>query len=195
MGRPRQRTPELRERIVVVAQATLAQRGVAGFTTKQIAEDADTSVPSIYELFGDKSGLIRELFVVGFQQLAGALSAVPVTSDARSDFGALIRCYRSFAQANPGLIKVMFSEPFADFRPGAGDVAAADTSRRIILRVVRRCVDAGVMMADPVDAAHVVLALVQGLAAQEAAGRLGRSRASCDRRWELAIGQLLGSTR
>jgi AcrR family transcriptional regulator len=191
MGRPRQRTPELRDRIIVAAQATLARTGAQGFTTKQVADDAATSVPAIYELFGDKAGLIRELFLLGFRRLAEALAAVPVTTDPGVDLAMLARAYRMFARTNPGLIKVMFAEPFADFRPTAEDIVSADTSRRIILRVVRRCVDAGLIDADPIDVAHVVLATVQGMAAQEAAGWLGKSRASCDRRWELAIAQLV----
>ena len=195
MGRPRQRTPELRDRVIVAAQTTLAQRGVQGFTTKHVADDAGTSVPAIYELFGDKAGLVRELFFAGFRQLAAALATVAVTPDARADLAALVRSYRAFARAYPGLTKVMFSEPFADFQPTPSDIAAADTSRRVLLRVVRRCVASGAINADPVDAAHVALATVQGLALQEAAGWLGRSRASCDRRWELAIAQLVGSTR
>jgi hypothetical protein len=45
--------------------------------------------------------------------------------------------------------------------------------------------------ADATDVAHVVLALVQGLALQESAGWLGTSRASVDRRWHLAVDTLL----
>ena len=37
------------------------------------------------------------------------------------------------------------------------------------------------------DIAHVLLALVQGLAAQERAGWLGTSKASIGRRWSLAL--------
>jgi hypothetical protein len=52
---------------------------------------------------------------------------------------------------------------------------------------VRRCIDAGILSGQETDIAHVLLALAQGLAAQEAAGWLGTSQASVDRRWELAI--------
>jgi hypothetical protein len=56
---------------------------------------------------------------------------------------------------------------------------------------VRRCRQAGLFRGDDTDVAHVLLALVQGLSAQEGAGWLGTSRASRDRRWDLAIGALL----
>jgi hypothetical protein len=41
------------------------------------------------------------------------------------------------------------------------------------------------------DIAHVLLALAQGLAAQEIAGWLGTSPASVQRRWDLAIRAVL----
>jgi AcrR family transcriptional regulator len=47
----------------------LATEGVAGFTTRRLAAAASTSTPAVYELFGDKAGLLRELFYEGFRQL------------------------------------------------------------------------------------------------------------------------------
>jgi hypothetical protein len=44
---------------------------------------------------------------------------------------------------------------------------------------------------DATDVSHVLLALCQGLAAQEAGGWLGTSAASADRRWELAVEAVL----
>lgn len=187
MPRVKQRTPELRDHLLLAAEATLARQGVEGFTTKQIATDAASSVPAIYELFGDKNGLLRELFFVGFRQLAAVVAAVPSSDDPRSDVVALARAYRAFSLAHPSLSKLMFSQPFATFAPTVDDIAAADTSRRTLVKAVRRCIDTGVVRGDPVDASHVLLALVQGLIAQETAGWLGKGKASCDRRWDLAL--------
>ena len=57
MPRPKQRTPELRDRMLQVAVATLTAEGAGGLTTRRIAEQARTSTPAVYELFGDKAGL------------------------------------------------------------------------------------------------------------------------------------------
>ena len=187
MPRLKLRTPELRDHVLLDAEATLARDGVEGFTTNRIATDAATSVPAIYEMFGDKNGLLRELFFVGFRKLAAAVAAVPSSDDPRSDVVALARAYRVFSLAHPSLSKLMFSQPFASFAPTADDLAAADTSRRALLKAVRRCIDAGVVHGDPIDVSHVLLALVQGLIAQETAGWLGKGKASCDRRWDVAL--------
>jgi len=56
---------------------------------------------------------------------------------------------------------------------------------------VRRCVTAGVISGDETDIAHVIVAMAQGLAGQEKAGWLGSTRASMDRRWDLAITAVL----
>ena len=63
--------------------------------------------------------------------------------------------------------------------------------RELVVGRVRRCVDAGVLAGDATDIAHVLVALAQGLAAQEAAGWLGTSAASIERRWALAVDAVL----
>jgi hypothetical protein len=81
----------------------------------------------------------------------------------------------------------MFSRPFADFDPGPDELVAGSSVREFIVAKVRHGIDAGVLAGDATDIAHVLVALTQGLAAQENAGWLGTSTASVDRRWSLAI--------
>ena len=78
MPRAKQRTPELRDRLLEVAIATLAEEGIARFTTRRVAERAGTSVPAVYELFDDKAGLVRAMFFEGFRLLGAELAKVPV---------------------------------------------------------------------------------------------------------------------
>jgi AcrR family transcriptional regulator len=193
--RPKQRTPELRDRVLRVALDVLAEDGVAGLTTRAVAARAGTSVPAIYELFGDKAGLVRELFVEGFRRLADRMVAVGVTDDPRDDLLRLIAAYRRFVRDSPTLADVMFSKPFAAMGPGPDGVAAGVTAREAVVDAVRRAIDGGVVAGDPVDVAHVLLALAQGLVAQEAAGWLGRSPESVERRWALALDATLDGLR
>jgi hypothetical protein len=85
----------------------------------------------------------------------------------------------------------MFSRPFADFDPGPSELKAGSAVREFIVERVRRCIAAGVIGGNETDIAHVLLALAQGLAAQETAGWLGTSKASIDRRWALAVRAVL----
>src|SRR5258705_11515046 len=119
MPRAKQRTPELRDRLLEVAIATLSEEGIARFTTRRVAERAGTSVPAVYELFGDKAGLVRAMFFEGFRLLGGELAKVPVTADPVADLERLGSAFRLFCPADPPLAAGTFSRPFAGFEAGA----------------------------------------------------------------------------
>jgi AcrR family transcriptional regulator len=190
--RAKQRTSALRDHILRVAVAKLARDGVAGFTTREVAREAETSTPAVYELFGDKTGLIRAVFFAGFRLLGHRFDRLDESSDPRADLVRVIETFRAFLRDNPVLADLMFSRPFADFDPGPAELQAGSAVREFVVARVRRCIDAGVLRGDETDAAHVLLAVVQGMAAQETAGWLGTSKASVDRRWELAAAAVLG---
>ena len=187
MPRAKQRTPELRDHVLRVAVGMLADEGVAGFTTRRVAREAHTSPPAVYELFGDKAGLVREMFFEGFRLLRRRFDQLADGDDPRAALVGVIRSIRMFVRENPVLSEVMFSRPFADFDPGPSEAKAGSAVRMFVVERVRRCIDAGLLAGDETDIAHVLVSMTQGLAATEVAGWLGTSRASVDRRWDLAI--------
>jgi AcrR family transcriptional regulator len=194
MPRPKQRTPELRDSVLSAALELLAREGVAGFTARSVARAAHTSTPAVYELFGDKGGLVRELFFAGFRVLREQLETLAESGShdgARLELVAMLARYRAFIRENPVLAEVMFSRPFSAFDPSEDERAAGESVRVFVIERVRRCVEAGVLVGDETDLAHVIVALVQGLALAENARRLGTSSESIERRWNLAIDGLL----
>ena len=164
---------------------------MAGFTTRSVARAAQTSTPAVYELFGDKGGLVREVFFEGFRLLRAHLETLADSDEPLTDLVALLALYRGFMRESQVLSEVMFSRPFTDFRPGESELEASSSVRIFIVERVRRCIDAGLLRGDDTDIAHALVALTQGLAAAENARRLGRTQASIDRRWALAIDALL----
>ena len=195
MPRVKQRTPALKARVLEVAIETLAADGVAGFTTRKVAAAAETSTNAVYELFGDRAGLVRDVFFEGFRLLRREFDQLPETADPRADLLAVLDASRAFARSNPKLADLMFSRPFADFDPGPDDIEAGAQTRSFVMARVHRCIDAGIVAGDPTDIAHVLLAVVQGLTAQQRAGWLGTSAASIDRRWALALDATLAGLR
>jgi AcrR family transcriptional regulator len=189
--RPKQRTDALRERALASALAVLDEEGVAGLTTRTVARRANASVPAIYEVFGDKSGLIREVFFEGFRMLGDDLAAVPQAASPLEGLRHLADAFREFIVANPVLAEIMFSRPFADFDPGPEELAAGEAVRDIFLDRIRRCLDEGALAGDAVDIAHVLLAMAKGLAVQEAGCWLGTTARSVERRWRLGVHALL----
>jgi AcrR family transcriptional regulator len=193
--RAKQRTPELRDHVLQVAVGILAAGGPTGFTTRKVAQQAGTSTPAVYELFGDKAGLVREMFFAGFRLLQSQFGPLAESGDPLGDLAAVIKAFRTFACANPALAELIFARPFADFDPGPAELEAGRAVREFIVARVRRAAGAGLLGGAETDIAHVLLALAQGLAAQENAGWLGTSEASRDRRWDLAIRAVLEGLR
>lgn len=187
MPRPKQRTNALRERGVASALAVLADEGVAGLTTRAVARRANASVPAIYEVFGDKSGLIREVFFAGFRLLGDELAQVPAAADPLENLRRVCETFRQFVLANPVLAQTMFSRPFVDFAPTADDHKAGLRVSKVFVQHARAAVDAGLLAGDPTDIAHLVFAFVEGLAAAESGKRLGGSKQSVARRWQLGL--------
>ncbi len=169
----------------------LGSEGVAGFTTRKVAREAETSTPAVYELFGDKAGLVREVFFEGFRRLRRRFDQLEESDDPTVDLVRVIETFRVFLRENPVLADVMFTRPFADFDPGPAELRAGGAVREFIVARVRRCIDAGIVSGEETDIAHVLVALAQGMAAQETAGWLGTSEVSVDRRWDLAVRAVL----
>ena len=191
MPRAKERTPELRDHVLAAAVELLADYGAAGLTARSLAARAETSAPALYELFGDKSGVVREVYFEGFRRLLADLTATAETDDPLSDLWSLATAYRRFVRVHRELAEVMFSRPFTDFSPGPEELAATGSVRVLIVGRVRRCIEAGRLRGDETDVAHVFVALIQGMAFAEAAGRLGTSTESIERRWRLAFGTVL----
>jgi AcrR family transcriptional regulator len=193
--RPKQRTTALRERGVASALALLAEQGPTGLTTRTVARRAEASVPAIYEVFGDKSGLIREVFFEGFRMLGDELAALPPAADPVTGLRRACDAFRRFVLANPVLAQVMFSRPFTDFEPTAEDNKAGLRVSKFFVHHARLAVDAGLLAGNPVDIAHLFFAFAEGLAAAESAHRLGGSKQSVDRRWRLGLNALIEGLR
>ena len=178
-----------------VAIATLSEDGIAGLTTRRVAERAGTSVPAVYELFSDKAGLLRAMFFEGFRLLGAQLATVPLTDDPLADLERLVPVFRQFCRDYPRLAQLMFSRPFADQEPGPDETAAGASVREAFTGRIQRCVDAGVLAGDVADIAHVLLALAQGLAVQELGRWLGPSAPSVEQRWQLGVRSVLAGLR
>src|ERR1035441_7853873 len=100
MPRIKQRTPELRDRLLSVAGGLRAEEGAAGLTARSLAARAETSAPALYELFGDKAGVVRQLYFQGFRQLSDELAALAETADSIADLWTTASTYRRFIRSN-----------------------------------------------------------------------------------------------
>jgi AcrR family transcriptional regulator len=63
-----QRSRETASRLLEAAESVLEKRGIQGASVPEIAQRAGVSPASIYRRFGDKDGLLREVFERFFEQ-------------------------------------------------------------------------------------------------------------------------------
>ncbi|MFB4314874.1 TetR/AcrR family transcriptional regulator [Actinomadura sp. 21ATH] len=175
MARPRNRDyGELRRALIDAGGRLLAAEGAPALSTRRVAQQAGVSTTAVYSLFGDKAGLIREMFLAGFERLAGAFAAVPRTDDSVADLLALGRAYRANALANPHLYELMFGRPIPEFQPDAEIGARIQPTFDALVTAAARCVQEGAFAAaDPNDLAVRVNALAHGLCSLELRGALG----------------------
>jgi AcrR family transcriptional regulator len=139
----RKRDPEssrdrTRAQLVAVATELLATQGPDAVTTRSVALAAGVQAPTIYRLFGDKSGLLDAVVEHGF---AGYLTRKP-PADAEADPIAGLRAgwelHVGFGLANPELFRLMLT---ALHTPDGQAIAAAGAE--VLQARVRRVAEAG----------------------------------------------------
>lgn len=187
----KQRTPALRKRIRVEALDLLERGGPAGLRARAVATAAGTSTAAVYELFGDKAGLIRSLYDEGFEQLREDLESLSLTDDPAQDVRELFQATRRFGRKRPQLFEVMFSRPFEEFEPDQDDRRMTGSLFSLVVERVARWLEHEGSEADPIDVARVLISANRGLIADENAGILGSTPASRSRRWNLTFDALL----
>jgi AcrR family transcriptional regulator len=191
MPRPRKRDYEtLRRELIDAGGRLLAEEGPAALSTRRVAQATGTSTTAVYNLFGDKAGLVREMFLEGFDRLTAAFAAVPRTGDPAADLLALGDAYRANARDNPHLYELMFGRPVPEFRPDAEAGRRIQPTFDALIAACARCVEAGVFApAEPYAIAVQLNAMAHGLASLELRGALGDVE-EADAHWKRAYASL-----
>jgi len=101
---------DLRHALLLAGEAVLAERGVEGFSLRQVARRAGVSHAAPAHHFGDSRGLLTALAAEGFRQFLATqtvreASAAP---DGRSQVLAAGLGYIDFALSRPALFRLLF---------------------------------------------------------------------------------------
>lgn len=93
----------------------LAERGVAGFSLREVARRAGVSHAAPAHHFGDTRGLLTSIAVEAFRHLTDNLvAAAESTDDPRVRLARTGRAYVELGQAHPGHCAVMFRADLVD---------------------------------------------------------------------------------
>src|SRR5512146_2995708 len=145
MGRPREHGEAERAALLQAAAGVLGSDGPAAVTIRRVAQEAGVSTRAVYSLFGDKDGLLRELFAVAAQTMTRHHEAVPAGRDPVTEILPLALAYRAGALEHPSLYEFLIGGLPSAGRPAptAQDLALSWRSYERVLDTVRRCVACG----------------------------------------------------
>ncbi|MES2105424.1 MAG: TetR/AcrR family transcriptional regulator [Pseudomonadota bacterium] len=145
----------LRESLIAAADDILRERGVEGFTLREAARRAGVSVAAPAHHFGSAAGLLSEVAILGFAELARYMKQAAGDLQGPARMRALGMGYVRFALAYPGRFHLMFRHDLlltGDARlENAGQAALAEVEQAVRLHQ-------GLAADAPIDkAAHTIL--------------------------------------
>jgi AcrR family transcriptional regulator len=88
---------------------TIAERGYAGATTRQIAEDAGVSEVTLFRKYGSKAQLVKRT-INSLVEQSEFESAIQYTGDIRADLLRVLMAYREGVIRNEHFFFVLFAE-------------------------------------------------------------------------------------
>jgi AcrR family transcriptional regulator len=148
---------ESRARILAAAAGLLATGGRDALTTRAVAAAAGVQAPSIYRLFGDKSGLVDALAAHGFTRYLAEKEVRAPGPDPVADLRAGWDLHVGFGLANPVLYSLMYGDPSLGTRSPA--IIAAE---QILIDRIRRVAAVGRLRVSEQRAANLIQASSRG---------------------------------
>jgi AcrR family transcriptional regulator len=88
---------------------TITERGYAGSTTRQIAEDAGVSEVTLFRKYGSKAELIKRT-IGSLVEQSGFESATQYTGDIHADLVRVLKAYREGVIRNEHFFFILFAE-------------------------------------------------------------------------------------
>ncbi len=142
---------EVRARIIAAAADLLADGGREALTTRAVAEAAGVQAPTMYRLFGDKSGLLDAVAEHGFARYVAEKKVRKIGRDPVEDLRSGWDLHIGFGLANPAVYGIIYGDP----RPGVTSKAAA-AGYRVLEELIRRIAAAGQLRVNEERAAELV---------------------------------------
>ncbi len=102
---------DLKQELLDTALVLLREKGIKGFSLRELASRTGVSHAAPYRHFAGKDALLAELMLEGHRRLATALNAARqgVSGSAAERLIALGKAYLDFAGKNPEHLSIMFS--------------------------------------------------------------------------------------
>jgi AcrR family transcriptional regulator len=153
----------LKLNIIEAAASILQEYGPEAVTIRRVAEKMECPTKIIYNLFGSKEGLAKELFLEGCKLLAAAFQAVPEQVELKLYLRDLGQAYWDFSQNYTSYYMVMFGGAFSKFRPEEESLQAIITALQQVITIITKAIEQGyITEKDPILVVNLVWASLHG---------------------------------
>ena len=164
---------DFRDRLCEAATRLFAERGIEGFTMRQLATELGVSPMTPYRYFKDKEAILMAVRIRAFNRFSEALEAGFASRKAPIDrANGAGQAYIRFAMDNPAAYRLMFDmAPDVEQASAELDVAT-DRARAAMTRHIVPLVDAGILAGNVQLMGHVFWAVLHGAIMLALAGKL-----------------------
>lgn len=129
----------LRRGILDDASNLLMQEGPAALSMRKIATLVGCSTMMLYTSFGNKQGLIDQLYLRGFELLRQALESVSHPGVPLDYIWELCHAYQQFAMENSTYYAIMFANPIPEYAPPEASRQLGEKSLALLAQAVQDC--------------------------------------------------------
>lgn len=148
----------IRRQIIEVAAGILEREGAQAVSTRSVAAAAGIRAASLYQLFGDKDGLLAALAIHAFDLYLAEKHTLAQTDDPVDDMRCGWDAHVDFGLRHPAFYLLMFGPDRPGRRP-----PAVEQAHDLLLKFLDRIASAGRLRVPPDLAACLSVAAVTGV--------------------------------
>ena len=157
-------------RILDAAWELSRERGLTGWTLRDLGTAVGMRAPSLYVYFDSKNALYDALFADGYRSLLDRVAEADRPTDPRETLRRAAHLYVDFCVQDPARTQLLFLRTIPGFVPSPESYALA---QQVLGRLAEALVEAGVP--DPADL-DLWTAVLTGLATQQTSNDPGGDR-------------------
>ena len=158
------------QEILDAAWALARQRGLTGWSLREVAEQVGMRAPSLYVYFDSKDAIYDAMFGQGYEQLLARIDEQPLTGRPPEILRGVAHTFFDFAMADTARYQLLFLRVIPGFTPSAESYAVA---QQVLGRLREVFADLGL---DGDESLDLWTALTTGLVTQQASNEPGGDR-------------------
>lgn len=115
-----------RQEILAAAWELARERGLTGWSLREVASAVDMRAPSLYVYFDSKDAIYDAMFAQGYEQMFAWIAAMPEVEDPRERLRQAAHGFFDFCVADPARYQLLFLRVIPGFAPSPDAYALAE---------------------------------------------------------------------